>query len=89
MTEENKNEIKRQIFFACYENEARLQYTGPDKQESVRVELDPWKRESNEEIYMVSFWVGNNILSGMDSLTLDAATESVCKWFENGCSFPY
>ena len=78
-----KDNLARQIFFACGQNDIRASWVNPRNGESVVVSMS---RESG--LYLVAFKIGDSVLSSMER-TLFEAAEDVEKWVLAGCAFPY
>lgn len=78
-----KDNLARQIYFACGQHELRASWSNPHNHESVRVEI------GTDGLYSVSFWLGLHLLSAMGGRTLFDAAEDVEKWIAAGCTFPY
>lgn len=77
-----KDNLARQIFFACEQNNVRASWTNPRNGESVVVSHNP------EGALLVTFKLGDYVLSSMQR-TLFEAAEDVEKWVLAGCTFPY
>ena len=77
-----KENLARQIYYACEQHGIRAAWSNPRNGESVVVSHNP------EGALLVTFKLGDNVLSSMVRTLFEAAGD-VEKWVLAGCTFPY